>query len=830
MGTFFRDIGVGSTDVVTSIALDAIGLPARPLTVAATYSGWTLLEPFSDESLLTGLIWASAVALLGISCAALIGHVLTHRWFEVVARFAALVYALDGTLQLPCIVAPVGSSIQRLVPQEMIHIIASYPVSHSGVFAVTGQVWGWLFVLNPWLGRCYKSRLGFEALVRLGILLFSLSLRFMSMVAVPLGSVISDVLYVLFCVLSLGSLITWEACLSPLESCCSRLPWEIVCKKLNKAALGLCNFLALIWPRIGDCWHAAVQRLLSSQLVALLQPCWYRFHTLFMPAVMACVASACHRDVLRRWDAWHPGLDQSLELATNAFCGGAATVSVLVLGIHGSMRAWSPRSEPNPLQRKCLLVFLESSAWAISLPWRALRLVGDRLVIPVVRRLALQVEPVLHAARQFAETKPIRAIPVVLLASYVLIRFLPALGDLTHRLYGRLPIADALHADFKGPITDSSFAMLLIASVQVTIYTMVDNCLRKLRQVHMSSTREVIDVEEQVRLAETMQDPRQCPNCGFGPVSYAGCADLRAHHHEIVVRGAYTDNSCPRCGYFSPNLDSWLPFDGDMQTPAGQAMLCQRKWNEVVLIVRAVSKALLLTYGPMCLGRTMGLPPSWRVLFAVSYLAVWTFHNAASLGPLFRGEELGHIRGRQQQARRRAPDPELGGASCGAPAAAEPLLPRITQSEALRSILAHRPARIYLRPGDPCAICRRGFAEASAVVGAAGGTTSIEEEDGSTRGTTSAGIPDPGARSCRTWMPRRRGRGSPRGASVEDVCQRLENLPEPVVAMRCGHVLHLGCAEACIAHAALESNGHVRCPQCRQPVTVSAEAAAVFFS
>ncbi|CAK0803604.1 unnamed protein product [Prorocentrum cordatum] len=812
MGTFLHDLCVASWDAAASIALDALGLPARPLTVAAVYSGWPLLEPFLNESLPTGLIWLSAAVLLGISCGALLDGIRGTRCVTEIARFIVLVFALDGTLQLPGIVAPPGSGLHQLLGPNLVHFIASYPVSHSGVFAVTCQLWSWLLVFEPWTLNCWHP-----VMARLGVLLFSSSLRFMSIAAVPAGSLVSDILYALSCCLALGSLILWDGCLRRLSECCSALPWERVCKRLSEYVRGLCSFLALALPRVRDCLRSAMHRLLSSWLLALLQPVWYRFHTLVMPAVMACVALACHRDVLRRWGAYRPGLDQSLELATNAFCGGAATVSVFILGIHGIVRVWSPGSEPNPLQATCLLIFLESSAWVISLPWRALRSVGDLLVAPVVRRLVHHAGPFLYRAQLFAEVRPLCAIPVVLLASCGLTVLLQSLGDLARLLPERLPIADTLHADFKGPVTDSSFAMLLIASVQVTIYTMVDSCLAKLRQVRRTPTLESVDAEERQNLAATMQDPRQCPSCGFGPVDYAGCADLRAHHQEHRRSGAYTNNSCPGCGYFSPSLDSWPPFDGDMQTPAGQSMLCQRKWNEVVVIVRAVSKALLLTYCPMYLGRTMGLPPTWRVISAVSYLAAWACHNTASLGPLLQGEELGNIRGRrqrhrQQQRQQGALDPEHGGAACGAPAAAEPLLPRVTQSEALQNILANRPARIYLRPEDPCVICRREFAEASDVLHAAGSTSSDD-------------VGAPVARS-RRWL----GRIGSSGLSVEDACQRLQNLPEPAVAMRCGHVLHLDCAEACIAHAAQESNGHVRCPQCRQPVTVSAETAAVFFS
>ena len=55
---------------------------------------------------------------------------------------------------------------------------------------------------------------------------------------------------------------------------------------------------------------------------------------------------------------------------------------------------------------------------------------------------------------------------------------------------------------------------------------------------------------------------------------------------------------------------------------------------------------------------------------------------------------------------------------------------------------------------------------------------------------------------------------------------RLLALRPPVVALRCGHALHLECAEQCVRAAA---GRHVRCPLCREPATLSGAAAARAF-
>ena len=47
-------------------------------------------------------------------------------------------------------------------------------------------------------------------------------------------------------------------------------------------------------------------------------------------------------------------------------------------------------------------------------------------------------------------------------------------------------------------------------------------------------------------------------------------------------------------------------------------------------------------------------------------------------------------------------------------------------------------------------------------------------------------------------------------------------LDPSIVALRCGHPLHVECATAAVSAS---SSRHVRCPLCRQPVTLAGEAA-----
>jgi hypothetical protein len=53
-----------------------------------------------------------------------------------------------------------------------------------------------------------------------------------------------------------------------------------------------------------------------------------------------------------------------------------------------------------------------------------------------------------------------------------------------------------------------------------------------------------------------------CGSCGFGPVDHFACSDLMHHHGEHSAGAPAINNACPSCGWFSPNLSAWDPWDG----------------------------------------------------------------------------------------------------------------------------------------------------------------------------------------------------------------------------------------------------------------------------
>jgi hypothetical protein len=56
----------------------------------------------------------------------------------------------------------------------------------------------------------------------------------------------------------------------------------------------------------------------------------------------------------------------------------------------------------------------------------------------------------------------------------------------------------------------------------------------------------------------------QCPRCGCGPIDHAACDNLKTHHGERRA-GVKVSNACPGCGWYSPELSAWKPWDGTFQ-------------------------------------------------------------------------------------------------------------------------------------------------------------------------------------------------------------------------------------------------------------------------
>jgi hypothetical protein len=60
----------------------------------------------------------------------------------------------------------------------------------------------------------------------------------------------------------------------------------------------------------------------------------------------------------------------------------------------------------------------------------------------------------------------------------------------------------------------------------------------------------------------------QCARCSFGPIDHFACGDLAAHHGEQVAHGVSINNACPKCAWFSEEIDDWPQWDGTVPAEA----------------------------------------------------------------------------------------------------------------------------------------------------------------------------------------------------------------------------------------------------------------------
>ena len=86
------------------------------------------------------------------------------------------------------------------------------------------------------------------------------------------------------------------------------------------------------------------------------------------------------------------------------------------------------------------------------------------------------------------------------------------------------------------------------------------------------------------QLKTLLKDARQCKECKWGPIDFRDCDNLSAHHDQVISKATVEtaleaggearevqvkiDNSCPRCGWFSSNLQGWPKWDGNLHYDA----------------------------------------------------------------------------------------------------------------------------------------------------------------------------------------------------------------------------------------------------------------------
>jgi hypothetical protein len=66
----------------------------------------------------------------------------------------------------------------------------------------------------------------------------------------------------------------------------------------------------------------------------------------------------------------------------------------------------------------------------------------------------------------------------------------------------------------------------------------------------------------QAQMRALFPNSYMCGKCSFGPVDHVACHSLASHHGERTAGGGVVRNNCPKCGWFSSQLDAWPRWDG----------------------------------------------------------------------------------------------------------------------------------------------------------------------------------------------------------------------------------------------------------------------------
>eukprot|EP00439_Symbiodinium_sp_Y106_P075463 s923_g14.t6 len=711
---------------------DALGIATRPLVPLSLLlpGEWPTVHALTSGGIFSGLLGTVSTILTGVSCGALLGKAGLH-----LLRFAAAVYATDGLLQLAKILLP---------------SFVAYPASSTGVFTLQGN---WAIVPASSSGDAGRSSMSSARV----------DADRGSLIGAGRGSV-SDGMH--FCCFRIDPAKFLEddgkdlargcqggKCSGLLSLCCC----DLAIPKVLHVLQVVLQLPPLIWL-----------------YEAIVFPSWQILSPLFLPVATGSIAFASFRSLVTLLNP-DPAPVDAARMLGQFFCGCSAALSSCCLILNYAYRIWPRREQPDPLRRPWLLKALMYPAGLVAVPVRAVRILWRLFMNRLLRPVLVVFMDCIGHLLQFAVKCPIVSIPAVICFNVVLIRSTSTSGTILYVLAQSSPWASKLLrslAKFQALVaegaTDSTFALALIGVVQATSFAIIDGILSVLRVIRSPSTGQVLSLEDLNEVAAAMEDPRQCGRCGFGPVDHRGCSDLSAHHGEVSIPGgAAISNRCPRCGWFVSVLSEWPEWDGELRTEQGRALYRQRAWCEIVVCVRAASKALVVPYAMLLLGNQLG-SPTLTAMLVLSYLAPWAYENASLCESLTASQVYAQHPERRRPSRRQTPSP--GAAECGA-ARRAPQLPDISEEEALRNILSAIPMCIFLKQGDVCSVCLETFpAEAADIV--------------------------------------------MKSDTTEAACRALRALEPPILALRCGHPLHLECAMAAVTAS---SERHVRCPLCREP-------------
>jgi hypothetical protein len=379
-----------------------------------------------------------------------------------------------------------------------------------------------------------------------------------------------------------------------------------------------------ILPKIIAAIVAVLQHpLLLGVYTAVIEPAWCTLSPLALPLATAAVSRSCWAAVSSatvsidlRSAAWWP------IVLGYAACGTAAAVSSAILAVHAASKV-AGAHRFDPLKSSVAATTLCGFARLIQTPhvllrsacWQAMHLLWP----PVRYAYRVVLEAYARVTDFVLFEAPIVGIPAVLTVNYYVFSAISnggvvtttfdavtaAVGSAIEWVLQRIvsvvqpPQLSGGVAPSRVGIDDATFALVLIATAQVVAYGVVYGSLRAvvalapLPPAQTNGTppppNDTLSAADLNSIAETMRDPRQCAACAFGPVDHRGCANLVTHHGERGV-----SNRCPRCDWFGSSLNAWPPWDNRAHTAEGLAALRVTAWSDVVVVIRAASKALVI--------------------------------------------------------------------------------------------------------------------------------------------------------------------------------------------------------------------------------------------
>ena len=159
-------------------------------------------------------------------------------------------------------------------------------------------------------------------------------------------------------------------------------------------------------------------------------------------------------------------------------------------------------------------------------------------------------------------------------------------------------------SELRGCLSETTFANLHAACIEAAKKTGSAEERNRLTSKFPTLAQRIL--EDQLR--DLMPSAFECPKCGFGPIQHKNCSDLSAHHGE-----GGTDNSCPRCLFFSNDISAYRRWSGKLPDAADETVdqewaslrvrVKDTKWRTLRLVRRmnrVGSKLFMYTISAVC--------------------------------------------------------------------------------------------------------------------------------------------------------------------------------------------------------------------------------------